>query len=141
MTLTLRDKRIFMLEDNLNNASITQLLLERYGAKVMTDRWARETVKRLENFMPAHLIILDLMLPNNISGFDVFEEIRSHDQFAGIPAIVVSASDPAMAIAKAKAKGLSGFIAKPIDFVLFPQQIMKILEGEEVWHTGRIMED
>ena len=39
----LNNKRIFILEDNLENKAIAQMLLERVGATVMVDRWGMET--------------------------------------------------------------------------------------------------
>jgi len=50
--------------------------------------------------------------------------------------VAVSAMDPSVAIPQARQKGFSGFIAKPIDNRLFPQQIAQIIEGEQVWSIG-----
>jgi two-component system cell cycle response regulator DivK len=37
---------------------------------------------------------------------------------------------------KAKDSGFDGFLGKPIDPDLFPEQIKAILKGEEVWDLG-----
>ncbi len=131
--LMLQDKRIFIVEDNPSNRAIEQVLLERNGAKTMFDRWGTETVERLEEFAPVDLIIMDLMLPDGVSGFDVSAQIRAMPQFANVPIVVISAVDPAEAVPVARAKGLAGFISKPIDFTQFPNQVARLIEGENIW--------
>ncbi len=86
--------------------------------------------------MPVDIILLDLMFAHGITGYDIFDEIRKVDDFADIPIIAVSASDTSFAVPKVRAKGFSGFIAKPIDFDRFPCQIDQVLNDEQVWYTG-----
>lgn len=129
----LKGKKIFLVEDNAGNRAIEEILLERHGAKTAIERWGRETIVRLTVAMPVDIILLDLMFPNNITGFDIFEEIRSHSEFDHIPIVAVSASDPSSAIPKTKSYGFAGFISKPIHMDNFAKQVAKILEGETLW--------
>ena len=129
----LEGKKIFLVEDNAGNRAIEEILLEKHGAKTAIERWGRETIERLTAAMPVDIILLDLMFPNNITGFDIFEEIRSHPEFDHIPIVAVSASDPSSAIPKTKEYGFAGFISKPIHMDSFPKQIAQILEGESLW--------
>ncbi len=132
----LANKRIFIVEDNLANRAIEQMILERNGAKTAIERYGTETIERLQAFAPVDIIIMDLMLPDGVSGFDVTDEIRKHEAFADVPVVAVSASDPAETVPIAKKKGFAGFISKPIDFDQFPKQIARILDGEAVWFEG-----
>jgi len=125
--MILENKRIFVVEDNVQNKTIMQMLLEMHGAKVAIDRFGKETVARLRSFMPVDAILLDLMLPNQVSGFDIFQQIREIEELRTIPIIAVSAADPSQAIPKAKAMGFSGFISKPIDFERFANQIAEMM--------------
>ena len=129
----LEQKRIFMVEDNLENKAIQTMLLEREGAKVGIERWGRDTVNRLRAFMPVDLVVLDLMFPNNVTGYDIFLQIRAHEEFAHIPIVAVSASDPSEAITRTREHGFSGFISKPVDFDLFPKQLADIIGGRAIW--------
>jgi CheY-like chemotaxis protein len=131
----LKNKRIFIIEDNVTNLVITQMLLETHGARTAVERWGQDMVERMRRFAPIDLIILDLMFPGGITGYDIFDAIRQHNEFDKIPVVAVSASDPSFAIPKTQEKGFDGFIGKPIDFNLFPHQILKILEGEKVWFS------
>jgi CheY-like chemotaxis protein len=138
MTL-LKGKRIFIVEDNLQNRVIFQMALMQQGAQVDFERSGHDTIYRLTGMSNVDLIILDLMLKDNISGFDLYDEIRALPELSSVPIIAVSAMDPAVAVPQVREKGFSGFIAKPIDNRLFPKQIAAIIEGESIWDTGQGM--
>ena len=131
----LKGKNIFIVEDNTMNRVVYSVMLKKEGCFVEFDRWGRETVKILE-WKSFDLIILDLMLPHGDSGFTIFEEIRKLKQYENVPIIAISASEPAISIPRAQEMGFNGFIAKPLDKNLFPQQLETILAGEEVWYAG-----
>ena len=133
--MSLKGKRVFVIEDDLRNKAIAQMLLERSGAIVGFERWGTNTIEKLQSFNPIDIILLDLMFPRGVTGYDIFEEIRAHSEFDAIPIVAVSASDTSVAIPKTQEMGFAGFIAKPIDFYRFTAQIEQILENQEVWDT------
>jgi two-component system, cell cycle response regulator DivK len=136
MSKLLQGKTIFLVEDNLHNRVIFQMSLIRHGALIEFERWGREAVPRLKRMMTIDVIILDLMLPDGVTGFDLFTDIRRLPQYATTPIVAITAMDPAVAMRQARAQGFSGFIAKPIDDRLFAQQIERVINGEQVWYTG-----
>jgi CheY-like chemotaxis protein len=136
MSKLLQDKSIFCVEDNGSNRVVFQLIIYTHGGKVQFERWGRDTIARMEEMPSIDLIIVDLMLAANLSGFDTFDEIRAIPKYAHIPIVAVSAMEPSVAIPKVRARGFNGFIAKPIDKDLFPQQLASIIAGEEVWVEG-----
>lgn len=131
--MLLQDKRVFIVEDQLANRAIVQLLLERAGASTAFERWGTETIEKLAAFEPVDVILLDLMFPNGVTGYDVYDEIRKQPQFKQTPIVAISATDPSAAIPRVKAQGFAGFIPKPVDFDRFPNQIAIILEGETLY--------
>lgn len=132
----LDNRRIFMVEDNIENRAIMTMILERNGAETAFERWGRNSIMQLRAFAPVDVILLDLMLPNGASGYDIFDQIRALPEFANTPIVAVSASDYSTALPRARAKGFDGYIAKPVDYDLFPQQIAQIINREMVWYTG-----
>jgi CheY-like chemotaxis protein len=104
--------------------------------QVIIDWWAKGEINQLAKAMPIDLILLDLMLPGGRSGYDIFDEIRAHSQFDAVPIVAVSATDPTLAIPRAHQKGFAGFISKPVDDELFPQQLSDLIDGGQVWHAG-----
>jgi CheY-like chemotaxis protein len=135
--MILKGKTIFIVEDNATNRVVFEMALIRHGAVVDFERWGAATVARLANMPRVDLIILDLMLADGISGFDLFDQIRQLPQYNAVPVIAVSAMDPAIAIPKAQAKGFAGFIVKPIERSLFPYQIADLIHGKTIWYRGQ----
>lgn len=133
--MNIRGKRIFIVEDNAMNRVIFQIALGTKGAFVEFDRWGRLTLEKIAEYQP-DIIILDLMLPNGDSGYNIFEQIRQNEAYDTIPIVAISASEPSIAIPTTKSMGFSGFIAKPVDESLLPKQIAKILAGEQIWSAG-----
>jgi len=135
--MLLYGKNVFIVEDNVQNRVVFQMLLKKQGADVEFERWGQDTVFRLKNTTQVDIILLDLMLAEGISGFDLYKDIREQlPELAAIPIVAVSAMEPAIAIPKARELGFSGFIAKPINGLIFAEQISNILNGETVWYTG-----
>jgi len=130
----LSNKRIFIVEDNMANRAIETVILERQGAVVSMDRYGTETLERMIRFAPVHLVVMDLMLQEGVSGFDVAAQIRQHPDFKDVPIVAVSAADPAEVMAKVRAKGFKGFISKPVDYDRFPRQLARVLGGGTVWN-------
>jgi CheY-like chemotaxis protein len=126
----LKGKRIFIVEDNAANLLIMQVTMEQHGARTMFERWGVDTIDRLNKAMPVDVIIMDMMLPDNMTGFEVVKRIRSYPEFADIPVVAVSAGDANTLAPRAQAEGFAGFIAKPIDYDDFPKQIAQILNRE-----------
>lgn len=135
--MLLQGKSIFVVEDNVQNRVVFQMILRKHGASVDFERMGTDTIFRLQNALQVDMILLDLMLADGISGFDLYAEIREKlPNLASVPIVAVSAMEPAIAIPKAQAMGFSGFISKPINSLIFGEQLASIFEGDSVWYTG-----
>ncbi|MBK8137272.1 MAG: response regulator [Chloroflexi bacterium] len=111
------------------------MILRRAGAVVDFDRRGDSMLLQLTKFVP-DLIILDLNLGRYTSGFEIFEETRKLPEYAHVPIVAVSASEPAVVVPKCRTMGFNGFIAKPIAEALFEDQLVRLLQGESVWYLG-----
>lgn len=129
----LEGRKIFILEDDVNNLAVITSMLRRYGATIYFDSWGVETAQTIKAFMPIDIILLDIHLPNNVTGYDVFDHIKQIPELADIPIVAVTASDPDREMKKAKEKGFNGYISKPIRTKTFISSLLAILSGEEVW--------
>jgi CheY-like chemotaxis protein len=129
----LQDKRIYIVEDNTDNIYILMTILRAHGAVVTVDWFAKGESHKILQALPIDIILLDLMLPNNYSGYEIFQELHALPQLAAVPIVAVSAADTSIAVPKVRSLGFSGFIKKPIDDELFPQQLKAILENQPVW--------
>ncbi len=134
--MLLAGKHLYVVEDDIRNRLIYKIMLPQHGATVDFEGWGPDAIKHLQTLSHVDLIILDLMLQRGASGYDIFEEIRTLPEYLPIPIVAVSAAEPGAAIARTRAQGFSGFIAKPLDQKLFPQQLARILAGEPIWYAG-----
>ena len=132
--MKLKGKQIFVLEDDLINRAVMATVLENEGATVVSDYWGDESLEKLlSHSEKIDLFLLDLMLPNGRSGYDIADRIRQEEMYRETPIIIVSASDPDKEIPVVKERGFDGFISKPINGIEFPFLLLDVLEGKTVW--------
>jgi DNA-binding response OmpR family regulator len=62
---------------------------------------------------PFDVLLLDLMLPGSMDGFEVCERLRAHPGTSGLPILVISALDDHEARARALKLGATAYYAKP----------------------------
>jgi len=129
----LQGKKIFILEDDVNNLAVVTSMLRRYGATIYFDSWGVDTAQTIKAFMPIDIILLDIHLPGGVTGYDVYDAIQEMPELSGVPIVAVTASDPDREMRKAKEKGFSGYITKPIRTKSFVRSLLAILNGDEVW--------
>ena len=70
-------------------------------------------------------ILLDLKLPK-LSGLEVLKEIKSHEEYAGIPVIVLTTSKEDNDIQEAYRLGCNSYIVKPVEFNKFMEVAAQI---------------
>ena len=132
--MILKNKNIFLVEDDPVNLAIIRSTLKKQGAIVYFDHWGDTTLsKMMKNASSTDVILLDIMLPGKITGYDIFDEIKENTELEQVPIVAVTASDPTLEVPKAKSKGFNGYISKPIDRIKIVQDILSVIDGGEVW--------
>lgn len=131
----LRNKQIFIIEDDAANLDIMLVYLRGAGAVAHFGRWDTDTLQNMEKVVPLDAILLDLSFPNNITGFDIFGQLRSLSFLDDVPIIAVTALNMDEALPRAKQQGFAGYINKPLQRSTFTQAVSDILDGHEVWGT------
>ncbi len=135
----LKGKNIAIVEDNVTNMAVFATALRAQGCTILQDNWTTNPINILLNHhqsQPIDIILLDLMLRYKNSGYDVFEKIKE-TSLSNIPVVAISSLDPASEIPKLQEAGFAGFISKPISVMQFPQQLIDVLNGKDVWITSR----
>jgi two-component system cell cycle response regulator DivK len=124
---------ILIVEDNLNNFILMTRLLAFLGVKKC--EWKASGWKVLEfaeTLGNIDLILMDIALPD-ADGFESLASLRSHPRFQEVPIVAVTADVSLKNVARAREAGFNGFIGKPLDPDRFPEQVRRVLQGEEVW--------
>jgi two-component system cell cycle response regulator DivK len=137
MARDMGDLCVLIVEDNVRNYALLARLLSFMGVK--QTEWRRSGWQVLEfaqDRMPkVDLILLDIHLPEE-DGYQVLARLREDDRFGNTPIVAVTADISSANLARAQAAGFDGFLTKPIDVDLFPDQVMRILDGDSVWDLG-----
>lgn len=82
-------KTIAYIEDDPDMIDLVSIILQKHGYRVAGFTESREIVPKLESLKP-ELILLDLMMPH-VDGIEVYKEIKSREQMAHVPVIIISA--------------------------------------------------
>lgn len=131
-----QEATVLVVEDNLQNFVLIARLLGYLGVREIQWKASGWQVLEFASQLPRiDLILLDIHLPYE-DGYQVLRQIRAHPHFQGTRVVAVSAEATEDNMRRAREAGFDGFIGKPIDPDAFPEQIRRILAGEEVWTLG-----
>ncbi len=140
--MLLKDKVVFLVEDDPVSLAVIRGLLQKEGAQVPYDHVGARTIQQLLEMLTVSnsrvdLVLLDLKLLHGISGYEVLKAIREQPGLSQLRVVAFTAADPEEEIPKAKAAGFDGYLTKPIERHRFIQDLGLILEGEPVWRSVR----
>ncbi len=130
------DAHILVVEDNVSNFVLIARLLAFMGVQKCEWKTTGWGVVDFANTMPrVDLILMDLHLPHE-DGYEALRQIRADSNLRDTLVVVVTAYGSSEEMKKAREAGFDGFLVKPLDADQFPEQIRKILGGEEIWDLG-----
>jgi len=137
MAVDIKDACVLIVEDNVRNYALLARLLVFLGVK--QTEWKRsgwQVLEFVKDAMPrVDLILLDIHLPEE-DGYEVLERFRNDERFSKTLIVAVTADVSQANLNRSKLAGFDGFLAKPINVDLFPDQIRRVLQGESVWDLG-----
>ena len=129
-TFTLEGLRILMAEDNKVNTIIAEKLLANQGATVESVVNGLEAVKRFAEVEPGYydIILMDIKMPE-MDGWQATANIRAMDKADAktIPIFALSADAFVEDKRHSIEMGMTGHIAKPIDFNELKKEVRKSL--------------
>lgn len=125
---------ILIVEDNVANFALMARLLGHLGVHCEWKTSGFEVVEYAETIPSVDLIIMDIRLPYE-DGYEALRKLRQ-SKFADVPVVAVTAYSSEEQMARAKAAGFDGFVGKPLDPDLFPEQVKKVLAGQPVWELS-----
>jgi two-component system response regulator len=118
---------ILLVEDNPDDAALTELALRNWPAHLEIARDAGEAVDYL--FGNAHdaprLVLLDLGLPDT-DGLEVLRRIRQDERTRLIPVVILTSSMAPRDVAASYRMGANSYVRKPVDFDEFSERIRQI---------------
>ena len=126
---------ILVVEDNVSNFVLIARMLGYMGIHCEWKTSGYEVVEYADTLPRLDLILMDIRLPYE-DGYGALSKIRASTTLKNTLVIAVTAEASVAQINKAKEAGFDGFLGKPLDPDRFPEQIRRILSGEQVWEIG-----
>lgn len=100
---------IVLVEDEVNLNNLVKTYLEHAGYNVISFYTGHEAMENIN--VNAHLWILDIMLPDDINGYDIIKKIRENNEI--MPVIFTSARDKDLDKIIGLELGSDDYITKP----------------------------
>lgn len=125
-------KRILIVDDDIDFVDATKIVLEKSGYVVDTCLSAEACLETLKVSTP-DLIIMDVMMETDHSGFDLCREIKRNLKTKDIPVLMLTAVDEKYPMNFGSAAGdeswlpVEGYIDKPVEASVLVERINKLL--------------
>ena len=127
-----KDAAVLVVEDNVSNFVLIARMLGYLGIHCEWKTSGYEVLEYADTLPRLDLILMDIRLPYE-DGYGAQKKIRAADRFKSVPIVAVTAEASPDQMKKAKEAGFDGFLGKPLDADRFPEQIRRIMSGEQVW--------
>jgi CheY-like chemotaxis protein len=119
---------ILIVEDSITNVMLLKGILENENySNILTAHNGKESLKIIAS-EEIDLILLDIMMPQNLSGIDVLKKLKSEEKTASIPVVVISAINSREQIKECEALGATKYMEKPINIELLITTINSFFE-------------
>lgn len=119
---------ILYIEDNVDNRTLIRRILTAEGYELIEAGNAREAFSTL-NLRHPDLILMDINMPE-VDGYTLTTQIRAMSGFESVPIVALTANVMRGDRERSLEAGCDGYIQKPIDIDLLPQQIERYLRNK-----------
>jgi two-component system, cell cycle response regulator DivK len=119
------DALILYIEDNTDNRTLIRRILMVEGYTIAEAANAVDALQKLETIHP-DLILMDINMPD-VDGYTLTAQIRGKPGFESVPIVALTANVMRGDRERSLEAGCDGYIQKPIDIDLLPQQIERYL--------------
>jgi len=117
---------ILYIEDNPENRLLVRRILQAEGYVVLEAANARQAWENLADQTP-NLILMDINIPN-VDGYTLTRQIKARPELADVPIVALTANVMQGDRERVLQAGCEGYIQKPIDVDLLPQEIRRYLD-------------
>jgi CheY-like chemotaxis protein len=121
----LQGQTILIVEDEPDSLEVASVLLEMYGANVVTANNGREGLERARKHQPT-FIISDLSMPE-MSGWEMIHHLKDDRSTMNIPVIALTAHAMSGDRDRAVAAGFHNYLSKPLSPTTFVQDLLKLV--------------
>ncbi|PTL78597.1 PAS domain-containing protein [Vitiosangium sp. GDMCC 1.1324] len=119
------ERRILVVDDEEDNREVLKVMLEEYGANVITAATAAEALQAVREKRP-ELLISDIGMPGE-DGYQLIAQVRAlpAEEGGGVPAVALTAYARVEDRTRALTAGFNMHVAKPVE----PAELLTILSN------------
>jgi len=121
---------VLVVDDNEMNRDMLIRRLQPLGYQVTVAKDGGEAMDVLQQ-QAFDLVLLDIMMPIK-DGFEVLQEIKTHDDLRMIPVIMITALDDTSSAARCIQLGAEDYLTKPFDPILLRARVSSCMERKRL---------
>jgi CheY-like chemotaxis protein len=104
--------RILIVEDQADIRKLIRLTLTSKHWETFEAATGEEGLEQVRALRP-DLLLLDVMMPGRLDGFELCEQLKRDPEFSAMPIVLLTAHGQASDIERGKRVGASGYLTKP----------------------------
>ena len=125
---------ILIVEDNEKNLKLARDVLQFRGFRILEATTAAEGIALALEHCP-DLVLMDIQLPD-ADGVSALQRLRAEAATKAIPIVAFTASVMEADRQRLDAAGFDGYLPKPIDVKVFPEQVKSYCESASEGRRG-----
>lgn len=118
-------KKVLIVEDEQDTIDLEKMIMLKHGYNVSVAMNAEEALKIIETNIP-DIILLDVMLPGKIDGFEFCKMLKSSDK-SKIPIIIFTAKSGFLDLTTGLDSGADEYLTKPFSAEGLVQSVKRLL--------------
>ena len=121
---------VLLVEDDATTRNVLGMILARSeGYKIRTASDVKTFVAALQLHPLPDVVILDIELPGNVSGFKILAKIRAHPSIRNMPVIIFSGHSEPTDLQQGIALGADAYLSKPAKVEAILASVKSVLGG------------
>ncbi|MBC7949204.1 MAG: response regulator [Chitinophagaceae bacterium] len=116
---------VVVIDDEPDALEVAKLLLEMYGAQVITASNGKDGLKLIHEHHP-RFVVSDISMPE-MSGWDLIDALKADRKTCDIPTVALTAHAMTGDREKAIAKGFHNYLTKPLRPETFVEELLILL--------------
>lgn len=118
---------VMVVDDSITVRRVTQRLLERRGARVLTAKDGVEALEQLQDNIP-DVMLLDIEMPR-MDGYELAGHMKNDSRLRSIPIIVITSRTGEKHRARADQIGIDRYLGKPYQEIELLEAIQSLIVG------------
>lgn len=120
------EKKIFIVDDQPDIRLLLELCLRGADRRLFLLASGEETLERAQQEVP-DLILLDVMMPGGMDGYQTVRLLKGAEETRNIPVIMITAKGQEADRHNALAAGADDYIAKPFSLAEMKEKVSRFL--------------